>query len=264
MSALDPSEDLLSDWFADLEDWDRNHSDGPEVSVRTVPYGDLPDQVADVWQLVDEASDRIVVSIHGGFFSEEYRREIHTPLSRALARRGFTVWNIEYRRAPPGHGGFRETTDDVRRAVAFVASAESSRVAVIGHSAGGYLAEWVSALEPVDLVVAMAAVTDLEASTRSGADDGAISTWLGAAPDHRPEIYEASRLQHQWPTNARHVLLHGTHDRAVPAAQSRCHAAAALAAGEDVSLTTLTKTGHYAFIDPRQPAFECAAQALAP
>ncbi|MCT9870418.1 alpha/beta hydrolase family protein [Paenarthrobacter aurescens] len=264
MPAYDPPDSLLDSWFADLEKWDRESIDGATVSVRTVHYGDHQDQVADVWQPVGNATGRVVVSIHGGFFAEEYKREIHTPLSRALACRGFTVWNVEYRRAAPGHGGFRETTDDIRRAVTFAAASESSRVALVGHSAGGYLAEWASALEPVDLVVTLAAVTDLEDSARSGDDDGAVSTWLRASPDHSPEIYKASRLRRKWPTGARHVMLHGTHDQTVPATQSRRYAAAALTAGEDVTLTVLAETGHYAFIDPRQPAFQCVVHALAP
>ena len=263
-AAYDPSDEDLGKWFEELYAWDeREDTPGPVLGHRTVSYGNSDDQTIDVWTPDQVRSELVVVTIHGGFFAEEYTREVNAPLSRAIARRGYEVWNIEYRRARPGSGGFTQTTSDVRSAVELAAASRPGRLAIVGHSAGGYLAEWSAALDVVDLVIVVGGVTDLEDSARSGRDEGSIAAWLGGAPGMAPARYAEARLQPRLPAHARHVLLHGAEDQTVPLAQSCSYAAAIALAGEDVSLHVLPETGHYAFIDPREPAFERLVDVLA-
>jgi acetyl esterase/lipase len=201
-----------------------------------------------------------VVSLHGGYFRSRYRRDLHDPIARELARRGFAVWNVEYRRTGTG-GGLRETTDDVWAAVdALPLPAE--RVAVFGHSAGGYLAEWLAAHPLVDLVVPLAAVTDPAAVVRAGWDNGGIADWLGAGPDEDPARYAAADLRRRLPTGAARVLIHGTADGTVGVQQSRDFAATATAAGDSTTLVELDGEGHFGFLDPREPAFEALCAVL--
>ncbi|MCW2533325.1 MAG: hypothetical protein JWP62_2895 [Blastococcus sp.] len=183
--------------------------------------------MADLWLPAGVVDPPVVVSIHGGYFMAPYRRDLHAPIGPRAVRRGFAVWNVEYRRVGTG-GGPAETTDDVWAAVDALPLPPGRRVAVFGHSAGGYLAEWLAAHPRVDLVVPLAGALDLAGVVRAGWDGGAVTDWLGAGPDEDPARY----------------------------------AAAVLAAGDRTDLVELDGEGHYAFLDPRQPAFETLYAAL--
>src|SRR4029079_2555886 len=134
-------------------------------------------------------------------------RTLMTPLARDLAAQGIAAWNIEYRRVGqegggwPGHredvpgvgrrrggGGWPGTLEDVAAAADAVVGLEAvdtSRVATVGHSAGGHLALWLAArhrlaegapgsdprLRPCG-AVSQAGVSDLLAGARAGLGSG--------------------------------------------------------------------------------------------
>ena len=205
----------------------------------------------------------MVVSVHRGYFAARYRRDLHDDIASELARRGFAVWNIEYRRT--GSGRLRETTDDVWAAVdalAEVPAVGDGRVAVFGHSAGGYLTEWLASHPRVEFVVPLAAATDLAGVVRAGWDSGAVSEWLGAGPDDDPALYRETDLYRRLPTATRRVLIHGTADTAVGIEQSRAFAAAASGLGDDTRLVELEGVGHMEFLHPRHRAFDALYRAL--
>ena len=64
------------------------------------------------------------------------------------------------------------------------------------------------------------------------------------------------------PTGTARVLIHGTADATVGIEQSRTFARAAAAAGDPTDLIELEDEGHYAFLDPRQPAFQTLCDVL--
>jgi acetyl esterase/lipase len=257
MSArFDPTLDELGPWFEALQAWDvAVTASGPEPEVRTASYGPHPDQVVDVHRPASGNARGRVVSVHGGSFADDYTREVNLPLVRALVRQGFEVWNVEYRRARPGAGGFVETTRDVEAAVE-LATADGAQVAVVGHSAGGYLGAWASSLPGVRTLIALGGIFDLEDYARSGPDADEIANWMGTTPDLSPEVYDASRLSRRLPARTRHVLVHGLEDRTVSVSHSRAHAACIALSGDEVELDLLPATGHYALIDPREPCFD--------
>ena len=258
---IDPADDALEAWLGEVFAWDAGRRDQVAVTCQTVAYGEHRDQVVDVWRPRAGGNGSAVVSLHGGYFMPEYTRALHTPISRELAHRGFTVCNVEYRRGP--EAGLAQTTTDVWTAVDFVsAESHSARLAVFGHSAGGYLAAWAASHTAVDLVVPLGPVTDLVDTVRSGCDKGAVTAWLGASPETSPGLYAQGDLRRRWPTGAIQVLVHGIHDETVPIRQSRAYVAAAVKAGERCVLHELAGTGHYAFLDPRQPAFEVLLREL--
>ncbi len=134
---------------------------------RTAAYGDHPDQVVDFYAPRDGRTGApLVVLLHGGAWRSPYDRAHVSPLADFLARRGFAVANVEYRRggddiprqrdgAEPGAGStgpvagrWPETFDDVAAALDAMPAlasrelpgADVRRIVVSGHSAGGHLA----------------------------------------------------------------------------------------------------------------------------
>jgi len=232
---------------------------------RTVRYGDdAPDQVADLW-LPDGTPRGVVVSLHGGYFRAVYARDLHDPLAAELARRGYAVWNVEYRRTGAG-GGFDPTTADVLTAVDALAGLDGlppGPAVAIGHSAGGYLACFLAAHPRIGRVVSMGGIAHPRDAVRAGWDNGAVAAWMGAGPDDDPERYAAADLAARAPTATPHVLLHGTEDEDVPATESRRLAEELAAAGDPVQLVELPGEGHFGFLDPAHPAALAALDAVA-
>ncbi|MER6982078.1 alpha/beta hydrolase, partial [Streptomyces carpinensis] len=87
-------------------------SHAPVEPDGTAAYGDHPDQVIDFYAPRDTGSSApatapLVVVLHGGAWRAPYDRRHITPFVDFLARRGFAVANVEYRRggaAPAGEG----------------------------------------------------------------------------------------------------------------------------------------------------------------
>jgi acetyl esterase/lipase len=55
----------------------------------------------------------VVCLLHGGFWRMPYGRDQMTAIAQDLFRRGFAVWNLEYRRLGAYTGGWPGTFDDV-------------------------------------------------------------------------------------------------------------------------------------------------------
>lgn len=210
-------------------------------------YGDHPDQRVEVFR--GAAADRaLVVLVHGGFWRPGYDRTHLRPMATALRAQGPTVVSVEYRREP---GRPDATTADVAAALAAAAGLEAGgAVVVAGHSAGGHLALWAAAVAPppgLVATVALAPVADLVAADRAGLGHGAVRAFLGDAPDGRPDL-DPVRLG---PPAARVTLVHGEHDATVPVDQAhryrRAHPATEVA--------VVAGAGHFAMIDPRDPAW---------
>ena len=154
-----------------------------------------------------------------------------------LAKNNVTSWNVEYRRLGEG-GGWPATPEDVLLALDHVAElgVTPSRVVVVGHSAGAHLALWSAwrASTPVDQIVALAPIVDVERHARSqryGAAEAQELLDSGA-----PRRISAGEV----PT----LLVHGEADRHVPIAHS-----ADLARSEGLELLT-TSSGHFELLDP--------------
>ncbi len=211
-------------------------------------YGALGCQVADLWLPVGTArSGRIpvVVLIHGGYWRSVYPKVVMNRLARAVAKRGWAAWNIEYRRLGPfgGGGGWPTTLDDVDAAVDHVArlrGVDPERTVTCGHSAGGCLAPWVAArgrrahdagssapaVSP-RAAMSLAGVVDLRRGAELGLGGGAVSRFMGGSFEAHPDRYESSSPAALLPLGARQVLVHGLSDTVVPPAMSSDYARAA-------------------------------------
>ncbi|HLY35065.1 MAG TPA: alpha/beta hydrolase [Jatrophihabitantaceae bacterium] len=208
----------------------------------------------------------VVVVVHGGFWRARYDASLGDPLARDLAARGWTAWNIEYRRVGNG-GGWPTTFDDVAAAVDLLATldVDTSRVVAVGHSAGGHLATWLAgrpdARVPVTGVVAQAGVLDLRAAARERLGNGAVEDFMGGTPDELPDRYAAADPMLQLPIDAPVVCVHAPADDEVPITQSEAYVAAATAAGTNARLVRATGD-HYTLIDPSSPDWHLAVAAI--
>ncbi|MEL3948214.1 alpha/beta hydrolase [Streptomyces sp. LNU-CPARS28] len=183
----------------------------------TAAYGAHADQVIDFYA-PRGAADRgapLVVVLHGGAWRAPYDRAHVSPFADFLARRGFAVANVEYRRGAsgglvPAQGGvgpvagrWPDTLDDVAAALdalpglvrAALPVADPHRVVLTGHSAGGHLALWAAARHvlpesspwhlarpaPLRGVVALAPIGDLRVADELGVCSGAVRQFLGVA-----------------------------------------------------------------------------------
>ncbi|GAA4012697.1 alpha/beta hydrolase [Allokutzneria multivorans] len=234
---------------------------GPDSSV---PYGEHPDHVADLWFPRGDGPFPVAVVIHGGFWRAEYDRVHARPMCAALRDAGYLVCAPEYRRTGAG-GGWPGTLDDTEAWLEALpellgSRADTSRIGLIGHSAGGHLALWAATRAEVKGVVSLAGVCDLELASRLRLDEDAVGTLLGGTPESVPDRYEVANPVRLTPTEVKTVLLHGDADDIVPVEASRTYAAQA---GPLCELRELPGTGHFAVIDPLSSAWPAVLQALA-
>ena len=244
------------------------------VTPKTIRYGSDASQFGELSKPEGEAHDATVVIIHGGFWRAQYGLELGRPLAEDLSRRGYRVWNLEYRRVGLG-GGWPGTLEDVAAGIDHLAElGPTTRIVVIGHSAGGHLAVWAAgrrgqpagapgadpALMPV-AAVAQAGVLDLATAARTGVGGTAVTDLLGGTPDAVPARYRVADPIAQVPLPVPVLCVHARADANVPYAQSTAYVQAATAAGAKAVLKTVPGD-HFTLIDPATPAWATVRDAL--
>ncbi|MFJ9540862.1 alpha/beta hydrolase family protein [Streptomyces sp. NPDC101225] len=263
----------------------------------TAAYGDHPDQLIDFYaprvEAVPGGLAPLVAVLHGGAWRAAYDRRHISPFADFLARRGFAVASVEYRRgsAIPAQGGsgpvagrWPETFDDVAAALRalpglvreHLVQADPRRTVITGHSAGGHLALWAAARHllpgdapwriegpaPLRGVVALAPIADFEVADKLDVCSGATRQLLGGDErfaERRPYADPSLLL----PTGIATALVQGRDDLTVPQAVAESYAEAAAKAGEVVGLTLLEEVGHFPLIDPAADACAVVAEEIA-
>ncbi|MEU0160898.1 alpha/beta hydrolase [Streptomyces sp. NPDC006261] len=264
---------------------------------RTAAYGDHPDQVIDFYAPRDgRTAAPLVVLLHGGAWRAPYDRAHVSPLADFLARRGFAVASVEYRRggeegdqgghvpgADPVAGRWPETFDDVAAALDALPAlaarelpeADVRRIVVTGHSAGGHLALWAAARHvlpegspwrlpappPLRGVVALAPIADFATAVELGVCGGAVSQLIGGGAVFEERSAHADPVA-LLPTGIATAIVHGEEDIVVPLAVSEAYVDAAAKSGEMVGLTLLGDVGHFPLIDPAADACAIVAEEI--
>jgi acetyl esterase/lipase len=238
----------------------------------TAAYGEHPDQVIDFYApRGGQHHVPLVVLLHGGVWRTKYDRTHVTPFADFLARRGFAVANVEYRRGNDGtHAGRWPETFDA------LPAADAARTVVAGHSAGGHLALWAAARHvlpvgspwrlpappPLRGVVALAPIADLARADELGVCGGAVRQLLGDTLEFKQRMASADPAA-LLPTGIATAVVHGRRDLTVPQAVPEAFVEAAAKAGETVGWTLLEDVGHFPLIDPSADACAVVAEEIA-
>lgn len=237
-------------------------------------YASDPSQFGELYR-PDGASLGTVVVLHGGFWRAAYDLALGRSLAADLVARGYTVWNLEYRRVGLG-GGWPTTFEDVAAGIDHLAEldVDTSAVVAIGHSAGGHLATWVAGRSKlpdgvpggrprvaVTAVVSQAGVLDLVACAENRVGALAAPDLMGGMPAERPDEYRLANPMAAVPLDAPVLCVHARADDTVPYSQSVAYVDAARRAGAQAWLETVPGD-HFTVIDPTAEAWQVVVAAL--
>ncbi|AZI59331.1 alpha/beta hydrolase [Nakamurella antarctica] len=238
-------------------------------------YGVDASQFGDLYRCA--GSNTLVVIIHGGYWFSSYGLDLGAPLALDLQARGYTCWNLEYRRN--GNGGeWPNIFADVAEGIDLLASMQDvprGKVLVIGHSAGGQLAVWAAGRHTLPVgqpgaqpkvavagVVSQAGVLDLTTADKLGLGGGAVAGLVGGSPSRYPERYRAADPLEMVPIGVPVRCVHSRDDGVVPYEQSQTYVASAVLAGDNATLTTVDGN-HFALIDIDSAAWRACVELLA-
>jgi len=209
-----------------------------------------------------EGRNVIVMNVHGGFWRNRYDLAHAGHFCAALSHRGFTTWNIEYRRVGDEGGGWPGSLEDVRLAWNFIPELarkyglQAAKIIVTGHSAGGQLALCLAAYErSVRNVVSLAGVVDLQRAWELHLSDNAVAEFLGGSPKEVPQTYRAADPMQLSVPDCRQLLIHGAAEDVVPVEFSRSYCERKKSFGEEVRFVKVAGANHLDLIDPRSTAW---------
>ena len=250
-----------------------------------IPYGSEALQFGEL--RLPSGSDKapLVVLVHGGCWQAEYDLKHLEGAAAALVKEGFATWMIEYRRVGDAGGGWPGTFDDVSRGVDYVHTLatqfpriDSTRIVLMGHSAGGQLVTWlgsrkqlehtgiyVSSMPPLSVagVVSLAGISDLATyGAGKGGCNGAVTPLMGGTPAQVADRYRAVSPIERVPIGVPVHLIHGSADPIVPISQSRDFAARDSAAGGSVQLHIVEGAGHFDLVSPDAEAWSTVIRVL--
>jgi acetyl esterase/lipase len=249
---------------------------------QVIAYGKAPQQHAELRLPKGDGPHPVVIVIHGGCWQTPWAADHVRALAAALTAEGYATWSLEYRRLGDPGGGWPGTLEDVGRgadALRGIATArrlDLSRVAALGHSAGGQLALWLAARRrlpeksalhtpdplPIAGVVSLAGITDLQAGAAGQVCGDAIPSLLGGAPEARADrVAQASPIA-LLPLGVPQRLVCGALDTLVPNELSRRYLEEAERSGDPVTLEVVQDAGHFELVDPHGSSWRTVREAV--
>jgi len=251
-----------------------------KVADHRIAYGDNAEQYGDLRLPATPGLHPVVVLIHGGCLKSEYATlKDLAPMADALKEAGFATWNVEYRRLGNPGGGWPGTYLDVGAAVDKLRSLaaeyplDTSRIVVVGHSAGGHLAMWVASRPrlpsnsplSVDAPLAVKGVVNLggygdlaafrQVEKAACGGTAIAEAVLGGDPSEVPHRYAQVSASAMLPLGKSQVLIWGEEDTNTPLWLAQQHVEAARNAGDPIQLLILPGLGHFEIADPNSSAW---------
>jgi len=238
-----------------------------------IAYGPAPAQVVDLFLPTGKGPHPVVVLLHGGCYLAEYEGLAQTSgIAADLARRGYAVWSVEYRKLGEAGAGYPGTFLDVADALdrlrveAPKYGLDAARVVALGHSAGGHLALWAASrarlprnsqlwrADPLKIraVVSVGGIGDL--SPHAGVFAGACGPSIAqvAPPRTYPETSPAALL----PSGVAVTMIHGEFDHVMPPDTGQAYADKVRAAGDPAEAIEIKGAGHFDPVIPTTDAWK--------
>jgi acetyl esterase/lipase len=228
----------------------------PAADAR-ITYGSQPRQFADL-RIPGSPDQRrpVVITIHGGFWRNQFNLTYMGHLCTALKRLGIATWNIEFRSIGDRGGAWPGTFDDVAAAAAHLRTIagqyhlDLDRTIALGHSAGGHLGLWLSSKTKLRGVVGLGAVADIGRARKLHLSNGVVDLL------HAPASGDPMQIL---PLHTSQRLFHGKDDDIVPIDLVRRYVDAAQKKGDDAKLIELDG-GHFEPVDPRTKQWAAVAE----
>ncbi|MBV7538353.1 alpha/beta hydrolase [Duganella sp. sic0402] len=250
---------------------------GP-APTQHVAYGAAPSQFAELFVPAGAGPFPVAVIIHGGCWTKAFGGITQMRnMAGVLAGQGVAVWNVEYRRYDEEGGGYPGMYQDVAtamdrlRVLAPQHQLDLSRVVLVGHSAGGHLAQWAGSRVrlprssplyvadplPVPVVISLGGLADLrnEQALIKSSCDRDMAQLAGVASATRPDIFSDTSPAEMLPAGVRTVLIHGEHDDISPLRVGQDYARRAQAAGDSAEVLMLPGGSHYDEVAASSPSW---------
>ena len=249
-------------------------------------YGTDPNQFAELRLPSGAGPHPVVVLVHGGCWKADYAtlRDL-APMGDALKADGIASWNVEYRRLGQPGSGWPGTYLDIGRAIDHLRQVaptymlDLTRVAVVGHSAGGHLAMWAAMRQrlsprhpmyvanplPVRGIINLAGTIDMReniAHMEAACHDNVVTAMLGGTPASVPERYREVTATTMVPLSVQQILIWGEHEDYVPLTLARRHVDAATKAGDHARLIVIPAIGHFETASPLSSAWPTVLEAI--
>jgi acetyl esterase/lipase len=249
-------------------------------ATKTIPYGDGPAQVAELWLPDGKGPHPVVLMVHGGCWRARIANlHIMDYLAEDLRRRGIAVWNLEYRGVDQPGGGYPGTFQDVARGADALRAAAATydldlhRLVGVGHSAGGHLVFWLAARGrlpgasplrtsdplPIPAAVSLGGLPDLQADRAMKGDAGcgsaSVEALTGLSAGRSGDVWADTSPAALPPSGVPELMVQGELDGVSPPFVAADYQAKARARGERVRAIVIPGAGHVELIAPTSRAW---------
>jgi acetyl esterase/lipase len=212
-----------------------------------------------------DADKPLITLVHGGYWRNLYTMTMESKVAMDLNRRGYPVWNIEYRRVGEPGVKWPILGNDVLEAIDYgTTKLGGERHIVAAHSAGATLAVWAAAQRPDLLgVISRGGVLDL---IERGDGDQSMRLLFDLRPNANVNVVKRTFAQASpvaaMPFATRVRALHGKLDAQVPYQLSEWFQQQALDHGMNSTLTLIDGEGHDDFLEPRSKGHAATLTAI--